>query len=316
VPPGLTGNLREFFGRDALLTLDPVIHAEIPGGRVFGHGNVLSPDGAAVARDVSEDFGKTFDDHWLLTYPRMRPPEPLSGKTAVVATTLGSGYGHWLLEELPRLLSADLSDCEQVIAHAQPAFARDALAACGYAGRILDARRDQHWACERLLVPGLLSRPGFPASEAVRLLADFTANLRSSPSRCGERLYVSRAKARRRRVVQEESLWAALEPRGFQRLFLEDMTWAGQIAAFAHAREIVAPHGAGLANCVFCRPETRIVEFFHHGYVNLCHWRLASLKGLDYRPVVDDDGVPPRLDARANRHDIPVEIARVLAALA
>jgi capsular polysaccharide biosynthesis protein len=315
-PSHLDPRLRALFAGDASREVAPVIVAELPEGRVYGHGNVLSPDGASVARDVSEDFGKPFDDHWLLTYPRMRPPGRLPGKTAVVATTLGAGYGHWLLEELPRLLSADLRGCDHLIAHGEPAFARIALARLGFRGRILEARRDRHWSCERLVVPGLLSRPGFPSPETIMLLGAFAEGLRGDSSGCGERLYVSRAKARRRRVLDEALLWAALEARGFRRLFLEEMSWPEQIVAFSRARVVVSPHGAGLANSVFCRPGARIVELFHHAYVNLCHGRVASLKGLEYRAVVDAPEMTPGLAVKANRHDVAVAVERVLAELA
>ena len=131
----------------------------------------------------------------------------------------------------------------------------------------------------------------------------------------GERLYVSRARARRRRVVNEESLWALLEARGFHRVFLEDMTWAEQIVAFREARELVAAHGAGLANLVFCEAGTRVVEFFDRAYVNPCYWRLAALKGLDYRPLVPAGDVALTQTLSANRNDLTADLARIARAL-
>jgi capsular polysaccharide biosynthesis protein len=315
LPTRVAAPLREFLAQQAIVTVAPTCIAELPGGRVLGSGNVLSPDGRSLVRDVSEDFGKPFDQHWLLTYPRMPAPLPLKGRTAVVATTLGSGYSHWLLEELPRLLLGSFEDCDALIAHTKHPFARAALAMHGFTGALIDARRGRHWACDELVVPSMLSTPGFPTQEAVRLVETFAAPLMTGESRWGERLYLSRAKAKRRRVVREEALVSALESRGFRCLYLEEMTWAEQVCAFSHAREIVAPHGAGLANTVFCRAGTKVVELFHREYVNPCFWRLASIQRLDYRPIADDTDEPCGMTLCQNRHDIEIAPDQVLDAL-
>jgi capsular polysaccharide biosynthesis protein len=143
-----------------------------------------------------------------------------------------------------------------------------------------------------------------------------TAPLRKRSAAWGERLYISRSKARRRRVArEEEAIWPALEGRGFRRLFLEDMEWADQITAFCNAREVVSAHGAGLANLVFCKRGTRVVELFHYRYVNPCFWRLAAVKALDYRPVVDHPDRPLQQDLPSNRCDIDLPPSVVLSAL-
>jgi hypothetical protein len=315
LPAHAADEVRDFLQPFSVVEPSPGFVARLPGGRVFGSGNVLSPDGLCIARDVSPDFGKSFSDHWLLSFKRMRPPVPLDGAVAVVATTLGKGYSHWLLEELPRLLLLPPDAATTIIAHGAAAFSREALGLHGFSGRVIEPGRETHFACEQLVVPGLPGEPGQPSPCAVRLLAEFTAPLHASSSAFGERLYVSRGKARRRRVSNEDALWARLESHGFKRVHLEDLTWREQINAFHHAKVIVAPHGAGLANLVFCRPETRVVEFFHRAYVNPCFWRLAALRGLDYRPVVGALPQPLAYDVRAGRVDIEVDVETVLDAL-
>ena len=279
---------------------------------MFGSGNVLSPDGQTIARDVSPDFGKPFQDHWLRTYPKLRPPVPLSGTTAVIATTLGAGYSHWLLEELPRLLAFKPGDCDTVIAHASHAYNRTAFALHGLTARILPARRYAHHRCEQLLVPS----PGQLTPTSIRTIDEFTAPLHQAESPFGERLYISRERARRRRVTDEPRLWAELAARGFVKMHLEELTWAEQIGAFRAAKVIVAPHGAGLANLAFCQPGTKVIEFFHRSYVNGCYWQLAALKGLDYCPLVPAGDEPLGQKLESNRFDITAGLAQVMQALA
>ena len=256
LPSHASAEIRELLRPHVSANFEAVFFARLPGGRVFGSGNVLSPDGQTIARDVSPDFGKPFAEHWLLTYKKIRPPVFLPDTTAVIATTLGAGYSHWLLEELPRLLALKSDDCETLIAHAAHAYNREAIALHRFSRKVLPAKREAHHSCEQLLVPSL----GQLTPSTVRALDEFTAPLRQPFSPFGERLYISREKARRRRVVNESGLWTELAARGFVKLHLEELTWARQITAFRHAKVIVAPHGAGLANLVFCQAGTKVVE--------------------------------------------------------
>ena len=66
-----------------------------------------------------------------------------------------------------------------------------------------------------------------------------------------------------------------------------------QIDLFAGAEVVVAPHGAALANLVFCPPGVRVLELFHPRYVNPCYWAIADNPGADYRYLVcGRDGRP------------------------
>jgi capsular polysaccharide biosynthesis protein len=95
----------------------------------------------------------------------------------------------------------------------------------------------------------------------------------------------------------------------------EALTWAEQINAFRGAKVVVGPHGAGLANLMFCRPGTTVVELFNRSYVNGLYWRLAALRGLDYRPVVAEGAEPLAQVTARNREDVVADVAEVVRAL-
>ena len=60
-----------------------------------------------------------------------------------------------------------------------------------------------------------------------------------------------------------------------------------QIDHFAGAEVVVAPHGAALANLVFCRPGVRVLELFAPRYVNPCYWTIAdNIAAARYRYLV------------------------------
>ncbi len=317
LPAQASAEVGAFLAQFATVDLEPDFIARLPGGRVFGPGVVLAPDGRSVARDVSEDFGKPFEDHWLRSYAKIRPPIFVPGEIAVVAVTLGSGYCHWLLEELPRLLLLARSGqtTENLIAHTDAPFIREAFALGRFSERVLEAKRYSHFECEQLIIPSLVGRSGCPTPQVLRLLTEFTEPLCERGAGQGECLYITRENAGRRRVTNEAELWRHLEARGFRKVRTEELSWTEQINAFAQAKVIVAPHGAGLANLAFCQPGTRVVELFNRAYVNPCFWRLAAMKGLDYRPVVSGEGAALACNLKANREDISTDLNGVMTAL-
>ncbi len=74
------------------------------------------------------------------------------------------------------------------------------------------------------------------------------------------RLFVSRSLAIARRLLNEDEVVARLQPLGFERLQAETMSFGDQVRSFSSAEIVVGPHGAGLANTVFCSPGGIVVE--------------------------------------------------------
>ena len=104
-----------------------------------------------------------------------------------------------------------------------------------------------------------------------------------STSNTLERIYVSRSRSRNRPLGREKELERALAERGFTICFFETMTPSEQFAAVHHARLIVAPHGAGLANLVAAKPGLRVLELLSRNWFNTCYAKLAVQIGCDYR---------------------------------
>jgi capsular polysaccharide biosynthesis protein len=102
-----------------------------------------------------------------------------------------------------------------------------------------------------------------------------------------DRIYVTRERARRGRKVENEGeVTRELEKRGFRTVMLEGMSVRDQARMFAEAEYIVAPHGSGLANLVFCNPGTTVVEMFSPTYVHPLYWLLSNRLGLRYYYLV------------------------------
>ena len=110
---------------------------------------------------------------------------------------------------------------------------------------------------------------------------------RHTRDRSGELLYVSRNESSMRRILNENELLPGLKDMGFHVISPGKLSLAEQIDAFRNARVVLAAHGAGLTNILFCRPKTTLIEIFPEGGVHgSAFLRIASHLGFNYYYVV------------------------------
>jgi capsular polysaccharide biosynthesis protein len=55
-----------------------------------------------------------------------------------------------------------------------------------------------------------------------------------------------------------------------------------QTRLFSEAGHVIAGHGAGLTNLMYCRPGTRVLEMLHEKWGHSMYWLTAAKCGLDY----------------------------------
>jgi len=77
----------------------------------------------------------------------------------------------------------------------------------------------------------------------------------------GERLYISRRKASKKKIVNEEELEKVLIQYNFTIINNEDYSFLQQVSLFSNAKFLVSIHGAGLTNMIFMKENSNIFEF-------------------------------------------------------
>ena len=87
-------------------------------------------------------------------------------------------------------------------------------------------------------------------------------------------------------MVNEREVDQLLNEQGFTTVFLEEMSFLEQVELFANAQIVVAPHGSGLTNLVFCSPSTKVVELFSPNYTRTDYMIVGQQLQLDYYYVV------------------------------
>ena len=66
----------------------------------------------------------------------------------------------------------------------------------------------------------------------------------------------------------------------FETVDLEGMSVADQIVLFQRAEFVISPHGAGLANLLFCEPGTKVIEFMPSADLRPSFWLISEKLNL------------------------------------
>ncbi|MDH4228514.1 MAG: glycosyltransferase family 61 protein [Nitrospirota bacterium] len=116
----------------------------------------------------------------------------------------------------------------------------------------------------------------------------------------GSRVYVSRNDAALRRTINEEAVMDILSRHGFSSHVTGRMAFRQQAELFSGAEAVVAVHGSGLANLMFCRPGTVVIEVFSADFRDDSFIKLARAMGLDYHFLISGEG--------NSRQDVAIDV--------
>lgn len=106
----------------------------------------------------------------------------------------------------------------------------------------------------------------------------------------GRKIFISRADATKRRMVNEAELGQALAAAGFDIVQCGGLSLADQIALFRDALLIVAQHGAALTNLLFAADAAdgpMVIELHQENYLNQAFLKISQAKRLRYWAVVN-----------------------------
>jgi capsular polysaccharide biosynthesis protein len=139
--------------------------------------------------------------------------------------------------------------------------------------------------CRNLLLPTHTAPSGHYNEDLIRGVRDVLLSAYGEPGEQadGERIYISRQSATKRRIVNEDEVTLTLRKFGFQTIFAEGLSFEQQVRTFSRARYIVSNHGAGLTNMLFMREGGSVLELRHHSdRINNCYFTLCSALNLNY----------------------------------
>jgi capsular polysaccharide biosynthesis protein len=215
-----------------------------------------------------------------------RRARKVTGRAAWITDDWGGGYFHWLADSLTRLYTIREEARELTLllpgSHSSLGFVRPSLAPFGVRD-VRFVKPDETLVCERLVVPMHTAPSGHYDEEVLGGVRRLLLEAYGAPPGEGERLYISRGRAPKRRIANEEEVFAVLRAFGFRVVYAEDHTFEEQVEMASRARLFVSNHGAGLTNMLFVREGGRVLELRRQAdSVNNCYFTMASALGLEY----------------------------------
>lgn len=239
--------------------------------------------------------------------------EPSPETVAVVGAQRSANYFHWWIDVLSQcwlIHNSPYRNCHLVTPMPTQDFQRDSLSLLGQT--VTPLTRPLHRFRNLIFARGLTSGSSENILPAVTEFAQWCrAKLRVSPSPGSRKLFITRRGARTRRLINEDRVLEVLGP-DFELIEAEALSVREKASLFSEASLVVAPHGAGLTNILFCNRRTAVLELVHADSPPSTYRRLAGLLGHQYIAVGCEPS--PRGGAKPGKRDMTAPAAAVAAA--
>jgi hypothetical protein len=207
-----------------------------------------------------------------------------------------SSYYHWLIEDLPCTLFAMKSDpsAPLIVSKKTPNYVREFAHNSGRQLVYVDGPQK----LEKILFVEKCNDSGWPSQYDISELLNYS-NFKKLlyhgiPHK---KYYISRRYSKRSPSNEIEIEQLAIDS-GYEILYLERMTHAKQISIISGAATIAGVHGAGLANMIWMKPGTKIVDIINENYWTESTHRLSHLGNQEYVPFVYQGSMADPVDLK------------------
>ena len=332
---------RSWFHLDQEITVPHKLVCQIPHGRIFGNCGAIMTADHTLLSDLSLDFnlvseGLDSSHHYIFQLAKLPPPTFLDANVACCVTPAGgNNYFHWMIDVLPKLYLLEQSSISWekidywVFNTLEFSFCQETLSRLRIPqNRIVEISGETHLQAENLICtssPSITNDGRVPISRwIINFLRDqFLLNSCSDAFRVDppKRIWISRMDSSRRSISNEQEVIDFLEPFGFISVKLSSLSVLEQATLFNQSEVVIAPHGAGLTNLVFCKPGTKVIEIFLPPDVNgrwsgigdYCY--LSNQLNLSYFYMLSDEVSEFQVKVNWNARKMVINLQKLLKVL-
>jgi len=289
----ITGRNIKFAGRN--IVLPPISVYSIPNGYIFPKTGLIADASGRLLIESSRSYKAIQRRNGGHLLRRMVDMLDEDGPTTVINVEADRFYYHWMIDVIPRLYALGCLN-ERVVLLLPAAINQNQLKLLKYClpdnvqlRQMEDLGPVQ--AKQVLLSPVTsIQGVGIIRPELLSFLRRSIlpkCELKIDSKRNPRRVYISREKTDRRRIINEDELTPILNMYKIQKIYVEDLTIEEQIRLFRDVELIVSPHGGGLTNMIFA-DDCVVVEIFPNGErppwnLPVHYWGLAMSCGHHYR---------------------------------
>jgi len=233
-------------------------------------------------------YGMNPEEHWIFNQIRLSKCTKLQGQSFMLGGR--ANYWHLLSEELPALYrlqknGISINDFQHLIIHQSRYEFQDQI----YdlfdipKSKFIELSRYPHLQADQLFCFSPIYQPDI---EALTWVRDHMLGFVKNKALTDRRLFIDRESSSSKRIKNQKELMEILIKYDFEIFKPEDHSVLEQISTFRNSNFIIGAHGAALANLMFCKPQTNVIEIrskFHTGsfsapYVYMWYKELNDLK--------------------------------------
>lgn len=274
----------------------------IPNGEIFSPTGYLKIKNNIIAESMWENE-RSWQINSLQLESKKLTTSPLfiKGTVASIAQPSSSCYYIWLTQVLDRLRILQKSGVayDWIYTSLDQPFMKESLKLLDInLEKIINAAEHNHIQAETVIGFSAPTRKNLQKNKLFcnhKNLASYCSNqhikyLQSTllpqasfvSKKFGQKIFISRKDSHNGRHIQnEDEIFTLFKQNGFEKYCLTELSMIEQIALFNNAKIIVAAHGAALANLIFCKPKTKILEIFQ-ARSSCTYWYMAQQLNLNY----------------------------------
>jgi capsular polysaccharide biosynthesis protein len=227
-------------------------------------------------------------------------PKSIIPKGIWITDAWSSGYFHWfgdVLQKIFILKSNNILTDEYVLLLPEDFikydYIQDSIIHLNL--KVKYIKKNELVLCLELVKVNLPFQSGNYFDEEIKLMNNYFRNLNLTNNKVYKTVYLSRNKATRRKVINDEEIINNFNLLNITTLCSEDLSWNKQLETFKHVDLLISIHGAGLTNMIFMKPGSTIIEFRHpKSNKQNCFYNLACALNLNYFYLV---GIPSDEDS-------------------
>lgn len=223
---------------------------------------------------------------------------------SLIQDASGKNYAHWLLDILPKLeilnktIPTDTVDYF-LLPELKYNFQYETLKILGIpTKKILNTKFNRHIKAKKLII---IDHPwyskGTVHDEMINIHEWIIKWLRKkflefSDSKTKDlKLFIDRSDSifNHCKLINANDVWNLLKKNGFQKLKLSSINFQEQVNLFNSADTIVGAHGAGLANTIFSKANTKIIEIKPKNHNNQFIKKISKVNNLNHKIITSND---------------------------
>ena len=206
-----------------------------------------------------------------------------------------NNYAHWLFDIVPKIKilseAYNLKKVDYFYFSKLNTYQRDTFKILKLnPNKIINSKINKHCFVENLIFcthPNYIKGTFSSAQNNLpKWIIDFLRKifLKNTSKKFGkyEKIYIDRSDSKYNhcKIINDEEIKKYLKKKGFKIVKLSKFSLRKQISIFKNCTYVIGPHGAGMANLIFCKSKTKVIEIKYLGHPNRVYKRISKLNRL------------------------------------